>query len=350
MSDRIKETPALAKKKDDTMNDQNKTAASKTTKTSSKPQTSKSATAKAAKPAAAAKTETPAAKPEPAPATPAPKPTEQEGTHRLRVGDVFKGENGVEHVVWFLNESRACVAPLDSEIKHRTDDSGVIRFIAGKNSQNISPESLVEITQQLGRKGLAEYIDNKEKQKAEESMKTKTAAKAAKSAAKKTGASTPGIRAGSLGTYEGFSVASVVRRLAHEGWNAKEIRAFLDKEKIESSDQTIKINIYRGVRKEHHAAFQLAPLQKLPAKPVIKEDPKPAAKSAKPAAPAKAEKTEPKKATPAAKPAKVADQGTTKSPAKASTPAAPAKKSPAEKIAELKAAKAKKTAAAKAAA
>jgi hypothetical protein len=277
-----------------------------------------------------------------------------EGLHKLRVGDVFKDAKGVEKVVWFLNESRACVVPLTSPIQHRTDDGGVIRFIAGKDSENISPDSLVEVTRSLGRKGLADLIDNRSKQSAEENMKSKTTKKPAKGA-KQEGTGTPGIRAGSLGTFKdtGYSIASVVRKLASESggsWTTPEIRAMFEKEGVECSDQTIKLNVYRGVRPKYHKDFVLAPLTKdqIPAKPKIAEK-APAAKPAakKPAAKPAAAKPS---AKPAAKPAPAkpaAKTGTAKAaPAPAKAPAP----NPAAQIAALKAAKAAKAKTAPAAA
>lgn len=318
-------------------------------------QTTKAATAPAAK-----TTKTPAA---PAPAIPATKlgtaqaakpavkstpktvPAD-EGMSRLRVGDCFKDLKGVEMVVWFLNPSRACVVPLSSPIKHRTDDQGVIRFIGGKDSVNISPDSLVEVTRSLGRKGLADEIDKRDKQSSEESMKSKTTKKPSKGA-KKEGTGTPGIRAGSLGTYAdtGFSIASVVRKLASEGWTTPEIRALFAAKKIESSDQTIKLNVYRGVRTKYHKAFQLAPLTKdqMPAKPkVAAPAPKPAAKPAAAKAPAKKPAAAPAKKPAAPVAAKTGSAKAAPVPAKA-----PAGKTPAEQIAALKKAKAAAAPAAK---
>jgi hypothetical protein len=244
-----------------------------------------------------------------------------EGLHKLRVGDVYVGEKGVEYVVWFLNESRACAAPLDSNIVPREGDDKVIRFAAGKDSINISPDSLVQVTRSLGRQGLADHINNRKQQSAED-MKTKsTTKKPSTKGAKKEGTGTPGIRAGSLGTFKdtGFSIAAVVRKLASESggsWTTPEIRAMFEKEGVECSDQTIKLNVYRGVRPKYHKDFVLAPLTKdqIPAKPKIE---------AKPAAAKPAPKTATAKAAPA--------------------PAAkPAGKTPAEQIAALKAAKAAK--------
>jgi hypothetical protein len=283
-----------------------------------------------------------------APAAKTTKTGPDEGMSRLCVGDVYKDAKGIEMVVWFLNPSRACVVPLASPIQHRTDDQGVIRFIAGKGSENISPDSLVEVTRRLGRKGLADEIDNRDKQSAEETMKVKTAKKPSKGA-KTQGTGTPGIRAGSLGTYEGYSIASVVRRLASEGWTTPEIRALFQAKKIECSDQTIKLNVYRGVRPKYHKDFQLAPLTKdqIPAKPKVEAAPAkaPAKAAAKPAAkvPAKAAAAPAKKTGTGS--AKAAPKAAAKKPAVGAASSVKLPGSPAEQIAALKKAKAAKAAA-----
>jgi hypothetical protein len=276
-------------------------------------------------------------------ATPALRKSADEGLHKLRVGDVFTDAKNVEKVVWFLNESRACVVPLTSPIKHRTDDGGVIRFIAGKESENISPDSLVTVTRSLGRKGLADFIDSRDKQSTEETMKAKTTKKP--KGAKKEGTGTPGIRAGSLGTFAdtGFSIASVVRKLASEGWTTPEIRALFNAKKIDCSDQTIKLNVYRGVRPKYHKDFQLAPLTKdqMPAKPKVEAPAKKAAPAPKAAAKPAAKPAPAKKA-----PAPAGKTGTAKAAPKAPAPAKPSTaKTPAEQIAALKKAKAAKAAA-----
>lgn len=317
------------------MNEANKTATAKAAKTSTKPTAKKVAPPNPV--GESPMTVTAGVLPEPAPKTAPTKKGPDEGMSRLRVGDVYKDPKGVEMVVWFLNQSRACVVPLDSQIKHRTDDEGVIRFIAGKESVNISPDSLVEVTRSLGRKGLADEIDKRDKQSAEESMKSKTVKKPSKGA-KKEGTGTPGIRAGSLGTYEGYSIASVVRKLASEGWTTPEIRALFSAKKIECSDQTIKLNVYRGVRPKYHKAFLLAPLTKdqIPAKPKVAAAPAKTVPAKKPAT------AKPAAKTPAKAPAKVATAKAAPAPAKAP---APAGKSPADQIAALKKAKAAKAAA-----
>lgn len=279
----------------------------------------KSATAAVAK---AAKTK--------APSAPAPKssPPADAALSKLRVGDVYN-DGKQEVVVWFLNESRACIAPLDSHFEVRYRDDGMPTFAAAKSLGNISPDSLVTVTQSLGRKGFAEVLELRKKQSTESTMKSKsTTTKKAPKAAKKEGTGTPGIRAGSLGTYQGFSVASVVRTLGKAGWKAPEVRAFLNDQKLEASDQTIKLNIYRGV---HGKDGEPAPLKSLPAKPKVEVKAK--AAPAKPAAKAKA--------APAKKPAVAAVGAATKPAAK---PAATVSKAAAQ-VKALKETKAAKSAA-----
>lgn len=289
-------------------------------------------TAQAAKPAAKSTPKTAPAPAPKAPTAPVSRKIADEGLHKLRVGDVFIGDKGAKYVVWFLNESRACASPLDSNIIPRTGDDGVVRFGAGKDSINISPDSLVEVIQSLGRQGLADHIEQRKNQPAEELMKNKTTKKPAKGA-KKEGTGTPGIRAGSLGTYKDYSIASVARALAKKGWTFGEIRAWIDSLGIKASDQTIKLSIYWAGHPERpdHDKFKAAPLtnEQMPDRSKFKVEEKEKKKTAKPA---------PKKA---AKPA-------AKAPVK-TVPAKPAPKTgaktPAEQIAALKKAKAAKAAA-----
>jgi hypothetical protein len=273
--------------------------------------------------------------PAPTPVTRSAAPSE--GLAKLRVGDTFLREN-VTYAVYFINESRACIAPIDDLSEYRKSDDGMIKFAvpAGKTSENIGPNSDLEITASLGREGLAQYIDERKARIEAEKPAPKT--KPIKPAKPAKAAKTPGvagIRSGSLGNYKGYSIASVIRTLATKGWNFAEIRAFLDKVKIESSDQTIKLNIYRGVNKTNSALAPLTPAD-MPAKPVIEAKEKPAKK-------AKAEKAEKPAAKPAAKPvtAKAAP-----APAVVKKPA-PGDRAAAQ-IAALKAAKLAKIAAGKA--
>lgn len=253
---------------------------------------------------------------------------------KLKTGDVFKDSKGVEMVIWFSNDSHVKYAPLASALDYREGDDKVIRFAAGKGSVTKEREGFApEVTESLGREGLAKKIDARKK--ADGEVKAAKAAKKTKKGEKK---ERTGLRAGSLGTHEGFSIASVVRALANKGWKTPEIRAWLASEKLEASDQTIKLNVYRGSRKELHTKHVPAPLKTWPEKPKLPEKAakvKPA-KAAKPAAAKKA----PAKA--AAKPAaKKAATPAKKAPAKNGKPAAPKDEAAAaKKIAEMKAAKA----------
>lgn len=177
----------------------------------------------------------------------APVQVQNDTGHRLSVGDVLD-MNGKEYVVWFKNDSRAAVAPLSDKIEYRLRDDGRPSFMSeSKHVENISPNAESKILRSLGRDGLREFLDkrNAETPK-EEEVKTKKAA-----AKKEKGTSTPGIRAGSLGTFDhpqlkDYSIAAVIRAMAKNGWTFAECRAFCDKEGVKASDQTIKLNIYRG--------------------------------------------------------------------------------------------------------
>jgi hypothetical protein len=271
-----------------------------------------------------------------------------------RVGDVFL-DGDVEMVVWFLNPKKGCVAPLNSGLDYRKGDDGMIRFAAGKKSANVSPDQQFEIIRSLGREGLAEHIDAQKKTQTEDNMK-KTAKKASKPAAVKADKkpSTPGIRTGgTLGSYKGYSIASVVRALGKAGWKTPEVKAFFDKEKITCSDQTIKINIYRSHHPERPDSGLPAPLTKdqMPEKPVIEVKVKKAPAPKKEVKPAAAKKepvaTSPAKQKASAKPAE--KTGTAKAAPSGKPAGAPSKAT--EQIAALKAAKlAKLKAAAKPAA
>lgn len=211
-----------------------------------------------------------------------------EGLNKLRVGDTFL-RKGIIHVVYFLNESRACVAAIDDLTEYRVSDDKMIKFAvpAGKTSEDIGPNSELEVLASLGREGLAKYIDDRKAKIAvarteERGKRSNYFSKAAKTAAKPVKApkapkvvkpakvaKAPGIRSGRLGDYKGYSIASVIRALGAKGWDFAECRAFLTKNRIESSDQTIKLNIYRGVNKRDGEIAPLKP-EEYPVKPVIK--------------------------------------------------------------------------------
>jgi hypothetical protein len=245
---------------------------------------------------------------------------------RLQVGDVFL-KNGEEHVVWFVSEQRASTVPLSGPLEYRIKDNGKPAFIAGgKGVANVTPTTEIKIERSLGRDGLREFVDKQKAEAKEKTMKSKKSAKTGEKKEKKP--STPGLRSGSLGSYQGFSVASVVRALAAKGWNFAEIRAFLNKEGIESSDQTIKLNIYRRDRFQEHVP---APLKEFPAKPKVetpagKTSKKDAKKDAKPA---KAEK----KGKAPAKKLEAKPKGGSKS-SKKSAPATAPKAGPGDKAKE----------------
>jgi hypothetical protein len=181
--------------------------------------------------------------------------------------------NGIEYVVWFQNDSRAAVTPLESNMQFRLRDSdGKPQFMTSGKSEDISPNSEVEILRSLGREGLSEFID-KRKQEQKDNPVDKKAKKAKKE--KKEGG-TPGTRTGALGLLLGFSVASTIRTLGKAGWTYAEVKALMEKEKVTSSDQTIKLNIYRGAK---GCGGELAPIKDFPAKPKVEQKEK---KSAKP--------------------------------------------------------------------
>lgn len=278
-----------------------------------------------------------------------PVSTPSEGLSKLKVGDTFLQE-GIIRAVYFLNESRACTAPITSLKSHRVSDSGMIQFQAPSDgtSQNIGPNSELEFLERLGRKGLSERIDALVKNKPESTEKNMDKKnKPAKAKTEKTpkkakvANSTPGIRAGKLGNYKGYSIASVIRTLAIKGWNFAECRAFCEKQGVEASDQTIKINIYRGVHRKDGEPAPLKP-DEMPPKPKVEVKEKKAKAPAKPAAKAKAA---PANAKAKAKPvAKKPEAKTAAKPAPVATKPKPGDRA-ANQIAALKAAKTAKTAA-----
>lgn len=261
--------------------------------------------------------------------------TQPESASRLRVGDVFL-KDGVKHVIWFINPSRASIAPLDGpHLVHRTRESdGKIQFMCTnpKLQSDISPGSELEIVEKLGREGLATYINDHKQAKTKAAAKTtsRTAktkkpekkAKTAKTKKEKPETNgTPGIRAGSLGTYCGYSIASVVRALGKAGWNFREVRTWINASKLKAGDQTIKINLYRAHHDERPDSGVPAPLTKeqMPDKPEIEEKKKTVAAAA------------PKKAKAASKKAPAKKVKTTKSQTEK-----PTKSRAAEQIAALK--------------
>jgi len=178
--------------------------------------------------------------------------------HKLTVGDVFL-RGGKEFVVWFKNDSRASICLLsNSTLASRVmEDDGKIRFHAdGKDVESISPNSEVKIERSLHREGLAEYLSKRNSTETKEENMPKTsstsvAPKSTKTSKKVTKTSTPGIRAGSLGTFDhpqlkDYSIAAVIRAMAKNGWTFAECKAYCDKQGVKASDQTIKLNIYRG--------------------------------------------------------------------------------------------------------
>jgi len=173
------------------------------------------------------------------------KPVRNTGTAGLRVGDVIKID-GSEHVVWFVNDCRAAVAPLDSSILHRTRDDK-IQFLAKADSKNISPNSSVPVIRSLGRKGLAEYLDARATTKTNttNTMKSnKSSSKNETSTDSKKEKDAP--RHGKLGGYKGRSITSVIRAFGKAGWSLAEARAFFKEEKIGVADTTIVIQLRAG--------------------------------------------------------------------------------------------------------
>lgn len=197
---------------------------------------------------------------------------------RLQVGDVFDhnqfkpSEETDEWVVWFVNSSCAKTAKLDSSIRHRTNENGKIQFLAA-DAENISPNSELKVIRKLGRKGLADYID----QRANEITETrKTNMKKAKTAKE----GNEEGRKGKLGGWKGHSVTSVIRRLGELGWTLAEARQFFKDQKIDAADNTIKIQLRRGALKlQEGAKIQKNELEDL--RPEIKEEPKKAKKADK---------------------------------------------------------------------
>lgn len=69
---------------------------------------------------------------------------------RLRIGDVFM-LHGREHVVDFINASRARAVPLErKQVEYVTTDEKTVKFETDHASYNISPNSEVEILRRLG--------------------------------------------------------------------------------------------------------------------------------------------------------------------------------------------------------
>lgn len=155
---------------------------------------------------------------------------------RLHVGDVIL-RGGVEHVVWFKNDCRACIAPLASNIQFRfREEDGKPLFLA-KDSESISPNSDVKIVRSMGRQGLAVYLEEHNTSNTKTSMAKNKDSKTSKSNAPKLG---------KLGGYKGHSMTSVIRAFGKAGWSLDEARAFFERNKLSVADATIKIQLRAG--------------------------------------------------------------------------------------------------------
>lgn len=158
--------------------------------------------------------------------------------------------DGGEWVVWFINDSRAAIAPLSSVIKWRAREAdGKLQFMAKGETENISPNSEVEVLRSLGRKGLVDFLEsnkNADNQKTSMSKDKSNNKSETKSKSKKD--KTPS--AGKLGGYKGHSITSVVRAFGKAGWTLDEARVFFTRNDIEVADTTIKIQLRAGVKGE----------------------------------------------------------------------------------------------------
>lgn len=203
----------------------------------------------------------------------------------LRIGDVIlRGED--EYVVWFVNDSRAAIAPLSSHIQFRIrEDDGKLQFLAKKDSENISAHSDCKVIRSLGRKGLASLLEerktstnNDDDGEPEDTKKDKSMSKN-----KKTEKTETNGRPGKLGGYKGHSVTSVVRAMGKAGWTLDEARTFFEKKDIAVADTTIKIQLRAGVKGEggDPAKFskdELAAMKPKVKKAAAKEEPAPKSK------------------------------------------------------------------------
>lgn len=196
------------------------------------------------------------------------------GRDGLKVGDIVLVD-GTKQVVWFKNDSRAAITPHFSRIKWRKNDEGKIQFKADGDSENISPNSEIEIVERLGREGLANYLDRRKAPRDEPEETESTAEKTDKTMGKKKDKTekpdkakkqkkekTEGIRAGKLGGYEGHSITSVIRSCGKFGWNAAEVAAFCEKIGIPVRPGTISIQLGRGRKGGEGSDFKLSGLSK----------------------------------------------------------------------------------------
>ncbi len=205
----------------------------------------------------------------------------REPSRRLRVGDVFM-QGDVKMVVFFANDSRAAVAPLNSAIQARKlEGDDFYKFNCKYDVQDISPNSLVEVIESLGRDGLARHLSERgETISKNRSIMSKNAAKAKKDKGESTG---------KLGGYKGHSITSVIRAFGAAGWNLDEARAFFKAQKIDVADNTIKIQIRKGANGEEGAALskkELAEIKPVVAKKEKSKDKKADKKKAKKSKPA----------------------------------------------------------------
>lgn len=211
------------------------------------------------------------------------KTREIEDGSALKVGDVVEyGKK--EYVVWFKNESRAAIAPLDGPIQYRVrDEDGKVQFMAKENSENVSPNSEMEVLRRLGRTGLADLIEARNTKRTpmkKDSKKNKNSKNSKPAAVEDDGAP----RLGKLGGFEHHSVTSTLRACGKAGWSLAETREFCRIHELGASDTTIKIQTRAGKVGTFGppAEISKATLAKLrPEVPEEEEKTKPAPKASK---------------------------------------------------------------------
>ncbi|QDP54843.1 MAG: hypothetical protein Unbinned3891contig1000_41 [Prokaryotic dsDNA virus sp.] len=224
---------------------------------------------------------------------------------RLQPGDVIE-HDGTEHLVWFVNNSRASAIPFTcNAVQFRSRSGQVVKLTASSgNSINISPNSEVPILSSLGQSGLQEILKTKSSKlqrnagitdnntNNDSNMAKKATSKGRTAAESNDGA--PTQRSGKCGQLFGYSITAVIRTMAVEGFNFAEAQAALQEEGITVADNTIKIQLSRGRTGAQPPAPVNAEVKKIrpkglatPPKTAPKAKSKPAAKPAKSKAAAK---------------------------------------------------------------
>lgn len=157
---------------------------------------------------------------------------------RLQVGDIVRYE-GSEQVVWMVNDCRASLLRISAtgkQVSFTDPGTGQAHSFNARDTetQNISPDSPLEIIRRLGKAGLIALLtENKQQNNKTMSKETETEKE-----------SKPKL--GRLGGFLGFPVTAAIRKMAKCGWEFWEIKKVLTDNDVAVADNTIRIQLSAG--------------------------------------------------------------------------------------------------------